>query len=111
MPNSLPFLPGNVYSDPTITRYHKTQLLDLKNGIITGKSFKFAVTHANFSEKTLALQEPINQDLLTNMRSTGGNTLKSTQRPKQENNAIPRVAPKWLKHDRQVSVLRRLALI
>ncbi len=44
MPNSLPFLPGNVYSDPTITRYHKTHLLDLKNGIITGKSFKFAVT-------------------------------------------------------------------
>lgn len=38
------------------------------------------------------------------MRSTGGNTLKGTVRPKQENNAIPRVAPKWLKHDRQVSV-------
>jgi hypothetical protein len=55
-------------------------------------------------EKTTALQEPINQDLLTSMRSTGGNTLKGTVRPKQENNAIPRVAPKWLKHDRQVSV-------
>ena len=26
-------------------------------------------------------------------------------RPTQENDAIPRVAPKWLKHDRQVSVL------
>ena len=24
-------------------------------------------------------------------------------RPQQENDAIPRVAPKWLKHDRQVS--------
>lgn len=22
--NQLPFLPGNVYADPTITRYHKT---------------------------------------------------------------------------------------
>jgi hypothetical protein len=37
LPNSLPFLPGNVYADPTITRYHKNQILDLKNGIITGK--------------------------------------------------------------------------
>jgi hypothetical protein len=37
------------------------------------------------------------------MKSGGQSTLKGTQRPKQENNAIPRVAPKWLKHDRQVS--------
>ena len=25
-------LPGNVYADPTITRYHKTQLLGVKDG-------------------------------------------------------------------------------
>jgi hypothetical protein len=37
MPQSLPFLPGNVYGDPTITRYHKTQLLGIKDGTITGK--------------------------------------------------------------------------
>lgn len=37
VPNQLPFLPGNVYADPTITRYHKTQILGLTNGIITGK--------------------------------------------------------------------------
>jgi len=37
MPNQLPYLPGNVYADPTITRYHKTQLLGLKDGTITGK--------------------------------------------------------------------------
>jgi hypothetical protein len=24
LPQSLPFLPGNLYADPTITRYHKT---------------------------------------------------------------------------------------
>ncbi len=36
-PNQLPFLPGNSYADPTITRYHKTQLLGVKDGIITGK--------------------------------------------------------------------------
>jgi hypothetical protein len=37
-PQSLPFLPGNVYGDPTITRYHKTQLFGIKDGTITGKS-------------------------------------------------------------------------
>lgn len=37
-PDKLPFLPGNVYADPTITRYHKTQLLGVRDGIITGKS-------------------------------------------------------------------------
>lgn len=31
---TLPFLPGNVYADPTITRYHKTQLLNLKDGSV-----------------------------------------------------------------------------
>ncbi len=24
LPSQLPFLPGNSYADPTITRYHKT---------------------------------------------------------------------------------------
>ncbi len=36
-PKNLPFLPGNVYSDPTVTRYHKTQLLGVQNGVLTGK--------------------------------------------------------------------------
>lgn len=39
MPNQLPFLPGNTYADPTIQRYHKTQLLGIKDGTITGKCF------------------------------------------------------------------------
>ena len=34
------------------------------------------------------------------MQLTGGQ-----RRPAQENDAIPKVAPKWLKHDRQVSSL------
>ena len=43
MPNQLPFLPGNVHADPTITRYHKTQLLSYQNGTVQGKfSFGFA---------------------------------------------------------------------
>ena len=37
MPGALPMLPGNVYADPTVTRYHKTQLLGVKDGTITGK--------------------------------------------------------------------------
>jgi len=45
-PDKLPFLPGNQYDDPTITRYHKTQIFDLKNNVPT--------------EKTTNLQEPIN---------------------------------------------------
>jgi len=51
---NLPFLPGNVYADPTITRYHKTQLLGIQNGIIT--------------EKTNYLREPMNEELLQSMR-------------------------------------------
>ena len=37
LPGTLPMLPGNVYADPTITRYHKTQLLGVKDGAIQGK--------------------------------------------------------------------------
>ena len=36
VPKNLPFLPGMSYADPQVTRYHKTQLLGLQNGIITG---------------------------------------------------------------------------
>ena len=38
LPAKLPMLPGNVYADPTVTRYHKTQLLGIKDGTIRGKS-------------------------------------------------------------------------
>ena len=51
-------------------------------------------------EKTTNLQEPINEELLNSMKTGGTSTLRGTQRPKHENNAIPRIAPKWLKHDR-----------
>ena len=38
LPQSLPFLPGNQYADPTITRYHKTQLLNAApDGSMLGK--------------------------------------------------------------------------
>lgn len=34
----VPFLPGTTYADPTIQRYHKTQLFGVNNGLQTGKS-------------------------------------------------------------------------
>lgn len=37
LPSQLPFLPGNVYADPTVTRYHKTQLLGVRDGTMLGK--------------------------------------------------------------------------
>ena len=37
LPGTLPMLPGNVYADPTVTRYHKTQLLGIKDNTICGK--------------------------------------------------------------------------
>ena len=47
LPKNTPFLPGMSYADPTITRYHKTQLLGVTNGIQTGK----LKTTASFSRK------------------------------------------------------------
>lgn len=40
LPKQLPFLPGNNYADPTITRYHKTQLLGVRDGTMLGKNNK-----------------------------------------------------------------------
>lgn len=49
------------------------------------------------------IEENIDNQLLQSMRE--GDPMKLTgipQRPKAENDAIPKIAPKWLKHDRQV---------
>lgn len=54
MPASLPMLPGNVYADPTVTRYHKTQLLGVKDGAIC--------------EKTTTLNEPVDMTILSSMQ-------------------------------------------
>lgn len=87
LPQSLPMLPGTVYADPTITRYHKTQLLGVKDGVIC--------------EKTSSLTEKIDDELLRSMREGVPQDLSGVpKRPAQENDAIPKVAPKWLKHDR-----------
>jgi len=55
------------------------------------------------------LQENINYELLDSMREGGATGLSGMQtRPKHENNSIPKIAPKWLKYDRQVSTLLSL---
>ena len=89
LPKSLPFLPGNTAQDPTITRYHKTQLLGVKDGTIT--------------EKTKAITEEQDYELLRSMKE--GNPLKLTGMPPRKtvkNDAVPKQPPTWLKHDRQV---------
>ena len=57
------------------------------------------------SEKTVTLNEAVDPNLLASMQTGAPQGLTGIpQRPQQENDAIPRVAPKWLKHDRQVSL-------
>ena len=51
MPGSLPMLPGNVYADPTVTRYHKTQLLGVKDNTICGKYDESNAAHCVEVEK------------------------------------------------------------
>jgi hypothetical protein len=47
------------------------------------------------------LQEEVTPELLQSMREGVSKTITGVpKRPVQENDAIPKVAPKWLKHDR-----------
>lgn len=44
--------------------------------------------------------------ILTSMQMGAPQALTGVpRRPAQENDAIPKVAPKWLKHDRQVGAI------
>jgi hypothetical protein len=93
LPGRLPFLPGNTAQDPTVTRYHKTQLLGVRDGAIT--------------EKNTALKEANDYELLRSMKE--GNPLKLTGIPIRapaENDSVPKKPPTWLKHDRQVLMFR-----
>ena len=50
------------------------------------------------------LNEAVDPELLSSMREGVPGTLAGVPgRQDQENDAIPKIAPKWLKHDRQVS--------
>lgn len=105
LPKQLPFLPGNSYADPTITRYHKTQLLGVRDGAMLGKTLHRRLIFE--IEKTIHLKEEIDPALIRSMRD--GDPMKLTGVPARkahENDAIPRIAPKWLKHDKQVRTLQ-----
>lgn len=61
-------------------------------------NFRFSV------EKTSNIQENVDPVLLESMREGMAGTLEGVpKRQDQENDSIPKIAPKWLKHDRQVS--------
>jgi len=56
-----------------------------------------------YSEKTTALNETVDPELLSSMRDgTAGQLDGIPKRNTQENDSIPKIAPKWLKYDRQV---------
>jgi hypothetical protein len=88
LPDTLPMLPGNGSQDPKITRYHKTQLLNHKDGACL--------------EKTKFIEEPVDETLLQSMREGRPLRMPVPERPAPENDGVPRIAPQWLKHDRQV---------
>ena len=57
------------------------------------------------SEKTTQLGEAIDPALLASMRTGFPEQLTGVpSRRDQDNDAIPRIAPKWLKYDRQVGI-------
>ena len=52
----------------------------------------------------MTLKEPVDSELLNSLKEGAPQPLSGVPtRAAQVNDAIPRVAPKWLKHDRQVS--------
>lgn len=65
-----------------------------------------------FSEKTTALNETVDPELLGSMREGVPGALEGVpKRNVQENDSIPKIAPKWLKYDRQVSLNLQLPLV
>lgn len=57
-------------------------------------------------EKTVSLQENVDPELLKSMREGVAQPLDRIPKRKDlENDAIPKIAPKWLKYDRQVSAI------
>jgi hypothetical protein len=58
----------------------------------------------NLAEKTNYLKEEITPEGLQTLKDTCAQSMFVAQpRATQENDAVPKIAPKWLKYDRQVS--------
>ena len=63
------------------------------------------------AEKSISLKEPVDSTMLQSMQEGAPQALTGVpRRPAQQNDAIPRVPPKWLKHDRQVSLHSSLSV-
>ena len=61
----------------------------------------FITYFLNSAEKTVNLQENVNPDLIMSMTQGLPAQLTGTQgRKEQVQDAIPKIAPKWLKYDR-----------
>lgn len=104
LPAQLPFLPGNTYADPTITSYHKTQLLGVKDGVNTGTSI-FKKYNLHSLEKTQNLQTNVDASLVKSMREgVSAEPSQVVKRVDEVQDAIPKIAPRWLKYDKQVSI-------
>jgi hypothetical protein len=67
---------------------------------------KFITYFFKCVEKTVNLQENVNPDLVASMTQGVPSQLTGINgRQAQVQDAIPAIAPKWLKYDRQVSTL------
>jgi hypothetical protein len=63
--------------------------------------FKFYNLFLNSAEKTVNLQENVNPDLIKSLTHGVPSQLTGVQgRKEQAQDAIPKIAPKWLKYDR-----------
>ena len=73
----------------------------------TPQSLQICLTFLAFFrglEKSTTLAEPLDPTILQSMQEGAPQALTGVpKRPAQQNDAVPRVPPKWLKHDRQVS--------
>jgi len=82
-------LPGHSYYDPFKTSFNKSHILDIKQNIPT--------------ETTTAMKEEIDVNLCHELRN--GQPYKLTGIPPREEKikeSIPRIAPQWLRYDKQV---------
>jgi hypothetical protein len=71
--------------------------LGVKDGARLGNYIFFLI----FVEQTTAIKEDIDPNLMTQILEGAPEKLSGVpQRQTQENDSIPKIAPKWLKHDR-----------
>jgi hypothetical protein len=88
LPTTVPFLPGNIFADPTKENYHKTQQFVLKDNTNT--------------EKATFVREENDPNLIDSLRTKTPLNLTYGNKVRPQNDSIPRIQPPWLKFDRNV---------